>query len=97
MNILSVNSLRAAARALGEFYSPGEVGIIMAIITCDPEPGMSFYDPCGGSAGLLIKGELVLNDENAGGGKEKYHASHALRSRIHRFGVGHGQYEHDHS
>jgi len=56
-------------QSAGEFYSPGEVGIIMAIIM-DPEPGMSFYDPCGGSAGLLIKGELVLNEKMRAAGKK---------------------------
>jgi type I restriction enzyme M protein len=58
-------------QSAGEFYSPGEVGIIMAIIM-DPEPGMSFYDPCGGSAGLLIKGELVLNEKMRAAGKKNF-------------------------
>jgi type I restriction enzyme M protein len=38
----------------GEFYTPKEVGMVMARIL-DPEPGMTVYDPCCGSAGLLIK------------------------------------------
>ena len=29
----------------------------------DPEPGMSVYDPCCGSAGLLIECELVLEEK----------------------------------
>jgi type I restriction enzyme M protein len=29
----------------------------------DPEPGMAIYDPCCGSAGLLIKCELVLQEK----------------------------------
>jgi type I restriction enzyme M protein len=33
--------------------------MVMARIM-DPEPGMDVYDPCCGSAGLLIKCELVL-------------------------------------
>lgn len=46
----------------GEFYTPKEVGIVMARIM-DPEPGMDVYDPCCGSAGLLVKCELVLNEK----------------------------------
>jgi type I restriction enzyme M protein len=41
-------------QSAGEFYTPGEVGEIMALIM-DPEPGMTCYDPTCGSAGLLIK------------------------------------------
>ncbi|MDQ7796775.1 MAG: class I SAM-dependent DNA methyltransferase [Spirochaetia bacterium] len=47
-------------QSAGEFYTPKEVGMIMARIM-DPEPGMRIYDPCCGSAGLLIKCELALN------------------------------------
>jgi len=43
----------------GEFYTPKEVGMVMARIL-DPEPGMTVYDPCCGSAGLLIKCQLAL-------------------------------------
>lgn len=41
-----------------------EAGIIgrMAKIM-DPEPGMEIYDPCCGSAGLLIKCELALDEK----------------------------------
>jgi type I restriction enzyme M protein len=46
----------------GEFYTPTEVGFVIARIT-DPEPGMEIYDPCCGSAGLLVKCELVLNEK----------------------------------
>jgi type I restriction enzyme M protein len=46
----------------GEFYTPKEVGFIMAHIM-DPEPGMEIYDPCCGSAGLLIKSQLVLEEK----------------------------------
>lgn len=45
----------------GEFYTPAEVGMVMAKIM-NPEPGMEVYDPCCGSAGLLIKCELALNE-----------------------------------
>lgn len=43
----------------GEFYTPREVAVLMARIL-EPEPGMSIYDPCCGSAGLLIKCHLRL-------------------------------------
>src|SRR5438128_18825 len=46
----------------GEFYTPTEVGFVIARIM-DPEPGMDIYDPCCGSAGLLIKCELVLQEK----------------------------------
>lgn len=46
----------------GEFYTPKEVGMIMARIM-EPEPGMEIYDPCCGSAGLLIKCALVLEEK----------------------------------
>ena len=32
----------------------------------DPEPGMNIYDPCCGSAGLLIKCELVMEEKSNG-------------------------------
>jgi type I restriction enzyme M protein len=46
----------------GEFYTPAEVGMVMARIMA-PEPGMEIYDPCCGSAGLLIKCELALDEK----------------------------------
>jgi type I restriction enzyme M protein len=49
-------------QSAGEFYTPAEVRFIMARIT-DPEPGMDVYDPCCGSAGLLIKSRLVLDEK----------------------------------
>ncbi len=51
-----------SGRSAGEFYTPAEVGLIMARIM-DPEPGMEVYDPCCGSAGLLIKCQLVLEEK----------------------------------
>src|SRR6476659_9398759 len=46
----------------GEFYTPTEVGFVMARIM-DPEPGMEIYDPCCGSAGLLVKCQIVLDEK----------------------------------
>jgi type I restriction enzyme M protein len=47
-----------SGRSAGEFYTPYEVGMVMARIM-EPAPGMTVYDPCCGSAGLLIKCQLV--------------------------------------
>lgn len=46
-------------QSAGEFYTPREIGVLMARIL-DPEPGMEVYDPTCGSAGLLIKCHLRL-------------------------------------
>jgi len=51
-----------SGQSAGEFYTPAEVGIIIAKIM-DPEPGMEIYDPTCGSGGLLIKCELVMEDK----------------------------------
>jgi len=55
----------------GEFYTPKEVGMIMARIL-EPEPKMSVYDPCCGSAGLLIKCQLVLQEKMAKKDEKRY-------------------------
>ncbi|MBI5103375.1 MAG: N-6 DNA methylase [Nitrospirae bacterium] len=60
-----------SGQSAGEFYTPAEVGIVMAHIM-DPEPGMDIYDPCCGSAGLLIKCELVLQEKMNLRSKKKY-------------------------
>ncbi len=46
-------------QSAGEFYTPREVGTLMARIL-DPRPGMTVYDPACGSGGLLIKCHLRL-------------------------------------
>ncbi len=46
-------------QSAGEFYTPAEVARVMARIL-DPQPGMTVYDPCCGSSGLLIKCHLRL-------------------------------------
>ncbi len=58
-------------QSAGEFYTPGEVGEIMArVLEC--EPGMDVYDPCCGSGGLLIKCELELNRRMKEAGSETF-------------------------
>ena len=51
-----------SGQSAGEFYTPAEVGKLIARIL-DPEPGQSIYDPCVGSAGLLIKAQLYFKDK----------------------------------
>jgi len=51
-----------SGQSAGEFYTPAEVGLVMARIM-EIEPGMNVYDPCCGSAGLLIKCELALEEK----------------------------------
>ncbi len=46
-------------QSAGEFYTPKEVGVLMARLL-EPKPGQEVYDPCCGSGGLLIKCELRL-------------------------------------
>ena len=58
-------------QSAGEFYTPMEVGRIMAIVLA-PEPGMEVYDPTCGSGGLLIKCELFLDEQMKAAGKNKY-------------------------
>ena len=48
-----------SGQSAGEFYTPGEVGEIMARVL-SPEPGMEIYDPTCGSGSLLIKCELAM-------------------------------------
>lgn len=60
-----------SGQSAGEFYTPAEVGIIMAKIM-DAEPGMQIYDPCCGSGGLLIKCELELEAKMSLRSKDKY-------------------------
>ncbi len=60
-----------SGQSAGEFYTPKEVGMIIARIM-DPEPGMEIYDPCCGSGGLLIKCELVLDEKMRRRGQSDY-------------------------
>jgi type I restriction enzyme M protein len=60
-----------SGQSAGEFYTPAEVGFVMARIM-DPDPGMEVYDPCCGSAGLLIKCQLTLERKMNLRSKTKY-------------------------
>lgn len=73
-------------QSAGEFFTPKEVGWLMAYII-DPQQGETVYDPACGSAGLLIKSELVLNEKMNGKkvsqplrlhGQEQNHVTYAI-------------------
>jgi type I restriction enzyme M protein len=52
-------------QSAGEFYTPPEVGAIMSRVL-QPEPGMEIYDPTCGSAGLLVKCEIAMEQSARG-------------------------------
>ena len=60
-----------SGQSAGEFFTPPEVARIMALIM-DPDPGATVYDPCCGSAGLLIACEHVLDNKMKLRSKTKY-------------------------
>jgi len=49
-------------QSAGEFYTPKEVGWVMAYCL-DPKQGQEVYDPACGSGGLLVKCQLALKDK----------------------------------
>jgi type I restriction enzyme M protein len=61
----------SGSQSAGEYFTPPEVAHVMALIM-DPEPGMSVYDPCCGSAGLLIACEHVLEAKMGRASKKKF-------------------------
>ena len=60
-----------SGQSAGEFYTPGEVGEIMARVL-GPDPGMEIYDPTCGSGGLLIKCELAMEAKMTVAHKTQY-------------------------
>lgn len=52
-------------QSAGEFYTPKEVGWLMAELL-DPEPYSEIYDPACGTAGLLIKARLLFEQKHPG-------------------------------
>lgn len=54
----------SAGKKGGEFYTPRDVVRLMIRIA-DPQPGMSVYDPCSGSGGMLILSNEYV-EENGG-------------------------------
>ncbi len=54
----------SAGKKAGEFYTPAEV-VRICVEICDPQEGMSIYDPTVGSGGMLIQARDYLR-ENRG-------------------------------
>ena len=54
----------SAGKKGGEFYTPRDVVRLMVLIAA-PKPGMSVYDPCSGSGGMLILSKEYV-EENGG-------------------------------
>ena len=84
-----------SGQSAGEFYTPTEVGFVIARIM-DPEPGMDIYDPCCGSAGLLIKCELVLQEKMNLRSRKTFAPRQALWPGKRAGHLGDGEHEHDH-
>ncbi len=53
-----------SGQSAGEFFTPREVGLLMAFIL-NPQEGETVYDPACGSGGLLIKAQLRLREKVA--------------------------------
>lgn len=51
----------SAGKKGGEFYTPRPV-VRMMVRLADPQPGMSIYDPCSGSGGMLIAARQHVED-----------------------------------
>lgn len=73
-----------SGQSAGEFYTPAEVARLLATIL-DPEPGMEIYDPCCGSAGLLIKCHLRLLEKYGTTGNGHRHLD-ASTAPVHLYG-----------
>ena len=86
-----------SGQSAGEFYTPGEVGEIIARVL-SPDPGMEIYDPTCGSGGLLIKCELAMEAKMKAAKKTKDAPlpPQTVRPGIRPRDLGHGQHEHDH-
>ena len=52
----------SAGKKAGEFYTPAEV-VRVCVEICDPEEGMSVYDPTVGSGGMLIQMRDYLREK----------------------------------
>ena len=78
-----------SGQSAGEFYTPSEVGEIMARVLA-PEPGMEVYDPTCGSGGLLIKCQLAMEAKMHAAEQAKHAAPQTVRPGIRPRDLGHG-------
>ena len=76
-------------QSAGEFYTPKEVGWLMARLI-DPEPYTTIYDPACGSGGLLIKPRLLFEMTHP---DERGRDSKALWTGTDRYYLRHGKDE----
>jgi type I restriction enzyme M protein len=58
----------SAGKKAGEFYTPWEV-VRLCVEICDPEEGMSIYDPTVGSGGMLIQMRDFLREKGGDAGE----------------------------
>lgn len=58
----------SAGKKAGEFYTPAEV-VRLCVEICDPQEGMSIYDPTVGSGGMLIQTRDYLRENNQDAGE----------------------------
>jgi type I restriction enzyme M protein len=58
-------------QSAGEFYTPKEVGWLLASLI-NPRPQSTIYDPTCGSGGLLIKARLYYEEHNEEKGKARH-------------------------
>jgi len=91
-----------SGQSAGEFYTPTEVGFVIARIM-DPEPGMDIYDPCCGSAGLLLRLSRIAHQVRVGVARkdesalaQEFRAGQALWPGKRARHMGDGEHEHDH-
>ena len=61
-------------QSAGEFYTPKEVGWLMARLI-NPKPHTTIYDPACGSGGLLIKPRLLFKEDAPGCNRARHHKS----------------------
>ena len=82
-------------QSAGEFYTPGEVGEIMARVLA-PDPGMEIYDPYLRFWWSPYQVRTRYEVENAGNRANPSRAPQTVRSGICSRDLGYGQHEYDH-
>jgi type I restriction enzyme M protein len=66
----------SAGKKGGEFYTPSEV-VRMMVQLIEPQEGMSIYDPCAGSGGMLIQSKQYVQ-ETGGNARDLFLAGQEL-------------------
>ena len=81
-----------SGQSAGEFYTPKEVGLVMARIM-DPEPGMTVSDPCCGSEGTFDQVPAHSRGQDGRAEWVKVRAPPTLRSGVRAHYLDNGQAE----